>query len=316
MYHFGIIGAGNIAHKFIEAVRMTKNADVTAVASKSLERARDWAEKEGLSRYYDSYETLLANPDINIIYIATLSNAHYDNIKACLEAGKHVICEKPMTQTASQAQEMITLAREKQLFLMEGMWSRFLPKSLRVRRWIQEGRIGELHLMQANIGWKADKTYNKRLFYPELGGGSLYDIGIYPMELLPYYADQKITQIQFLKKDYSTGVDDIVSLNLQLERCIANIQCSFTTKMPEDAYLYGSDGYIHIPKIHFGNRARLYDLEDRLVEDFHEGLDNGFYYEVCEVISCIEKGQTESSICPLNMTYDNAKLFDHVLRSR
>ena len=316
MYHFGIIGAGNIAHKFIEAVRMTKNADVTAVASKSLERARDWAEKEGLSRYYDSYETLLADPDIDIIYIATLSNAHYDNIKACLEAGKHVICEKPMTQTASQAQEMITLAREKQLFLMEGMWSRFLPKSLQVRRWIQEGRIGELHLMQANIGWKADKTYNKRLFYPELGGGSLYDIGIYPMELLPYYADQKITQMQFLKKDYSTGVDDIVSLNLQLERCIANIQCSFTTKMPEDAYLYGSDGYIHIPKIHFGNRARLYDLEDRLVEDFHEGLDNGFYYEVCEVISCIEKGQTESSICPLNMTYDNAKLFDHVLRSR
>lgn len=316
MYHFGIIGAGNIAHKFIEAVRMTKNADVTAVASKSLERARDWAEKEGLSRYYDSYETLLADPDIDIIYIATLSNAHYDNIKACLEAGKHVICEKPMTQTASQAQEMITLAREKQLFLMEGMWSRFLPKSLRVRRWIQEGRIGELHLMQANIGWKADKTYNKRLFYPELGGGSLYDIGIYPMELLPYYADQKITQMQFLKKDYSTGVDEIVSLNLQLERCIANIQCSFTTKMPEDAYLYGSDGYIHIPKIHFGNRARLYDLEDRLVEDFHKGLDNGFYYEVCEVISCIEKGQTESSICPLNMTYDNAKLFDHVLRSR
>lgn len=316
MYHFGIIGAGNIAHKFIEAVRMTKNADVTAVASKSLERARDWAKKEGLSRYYDSYETLLADPDIDIIYIATLSNAHYDNIKACLEAGKHVICEKPMTQTASQAQEMITLAREKQLFLMEGMWSRFLPKSLRVRRWIQEGRIGELHLMQANIGWKADKTYNKRLFYPELGGGSLYDIGIYPMELLPYYADQKITQMQFLKKDYSTGVDEIVSLNLQLERCIANIQCSFTTKMPEDAYLYGSDGYIHIPKIHFGNRARLYDLEDRLVEDFHEGLDNGFYYEVCEVISCIEKGQTESSICPLNMTYDNAKLFDHVLRSR
>lgn len=316
MYHFGIIGAGNIAHKFIEAVRMTKNADVTAVASKSLERARDWAEKEGLSRYCDSYETLLADPDIDIIYIATLSNAHYDNIKACLEAGKHVICEKPMTQTASQAQEMITLAREKQLFLMEGMWSRFLPKSLRVRRWIQEGRIGELHLMQANIGWKADKTYNKRLFYPELGGGSLYDIGIYPMELLPYYADQKITQMQFLKKDYSTGVDEIVSLNLQLERCIANIQCSFTTKMPEDAYLYGSDGYIHIPKIHFGNRARLYDLEDRLVEDFHEGLDNGFYYEVCEVISCIEKGQTENSICPLNMTYDNAKLFDHVLRPR
>lgn len=315
MYHFGIIGAGNIAHKFIEAVRMTKNADVVAVASKSLERAKSWAKKEHLSKYYGNYEDLLADPSIDIVYIATLSNAHYDNIKSCLLAGKHVICEKPMTQTALQAQEVIALAKKQNLFLMEGMWSRFLPKSVQVRQWIKDGRIGELHLMQANIGWKADKVYNKRLFYPELGGGSLYDIGIYPMELLPYYADQKITKMQFLKEDYSTGVDDIVSLNLQLERCIANIQCSFTTKMPEVAYLYGSDGYIHIPKIHFGNHARLYDVEDHLVEDFHEGEENGFYYEVCEVLSCLEKRQIESSICPLSMTYENAKLIDRVLRA-
>lgn len=314
MLHFGIIGAGNIAHKFIEAVRMTTEADVTAVASKSMERAKAWAKKESLSLYYDSYEKLLADPDIDVVYIATLSNAHYDNIKACLLAGKHVICEKPMTQTGAQAREVIDLAREKHLFLMEGMWSRFLPKSTHVRQWIQDGRIGELHLMQANIGWKADKEYSRRLFYPELGGGSLYDIGIYPLELLPYYADQKILSMQFLKKDYPTGVDDMVSLNLQLEHCIANIQCSFTTKMPEDAYLYGSDGYIHIPKIHFGNRARLYDLNDRLVEDFHEGEENGFYYEVKEVISCIQKGQTESAVCPLEMTLENARLFDQVLR--
>lgn len=315
MYHFGIIGAGNIAHKFIAAVRMTKQADVVAVASTSLERAKSWAEQENLSKYYGKYEDLLADPSIDIIYIATLSNAHYDNIKSCLLAGKHVICEKPLTQTALQAQEVIAFAKKQNLFLMEGMWSRFLPKSLQVRQWIKDGRIGELHLMQANIGWKADKIYNKRLFYPELGGGSLYDIGIYPMELLPYYADQKITKMQFLKKDYSTGVDDIVSLNLQLEHCIANIQCSFTTKMPEDAYLYGSDGYIHIPKIHFGNRARLYDKDDHLIEDFHEGEENGFYYEVCEVLSCIEKGQTESSICPLSMTYENKQLIDQVLQT-
>lgn len=316
MYHFGIIGAGNIAHKFIEAVRLTKKAEVIAVASKSPDRAKAWAKQEHLAKYYDSYDKLLADPAIDIIYIATLSNAHYDNIKASLLAGKHVICEKPLTQTASQAEEVIALARQKNLFLMEGMWSRFLPKSIQVRQWIKEGRIGELHLMQANIGWKADKVYNKRLFYPELGGGSLYDIGIYPLELLPYYADQKITDMQFLKKNYSTGVDDIVSLNLQLERCIANIQCSFTTKMPEDAYLYGSDGYIHIPKIHFGNRARLYDTQDRLIGDFHDGMDNGFYYEVCEVLSCLEKGQIESSICPLSMTYENMKLIDQVLQAK
>ena len=113
MLHFGIIGAGNIAHKFIEAVRMTSEADVTAVASKSMERAKAWAKKESLSSYYDSYEKLLSDPDIDVVYIATLSNAHYDNIKACLLAGKHVICEKPMTQTGAQAREVIDLAREK-----------------------------------------------------------------------------------------------------------------------------------------------------------------------------------------------------------
>lgn len=100
-------------HKFIEAVRMTSEADVTAVASKSMERAKAWAKKESLSSYYDSYEKLLSDPDIDVVYIATLSNAHYDNIKACLLAGKHVICEKPMTQTGAQAREVIDLAREK-----------------------------------------------------------------------------------------------------------------------------------------------------------------------------------------------------------
>ena len=142
MLHFGIIGAGNIAHKFIEAVRMTTEADVTAVASKSMERPKAWAKKGSLSLYYDSYEKLLADPDIDVVYIATLSNAHYDNIKACLLAGKHVICEKPMTQTGAQAREVIDLAREKHLFLMEGMLSRFLPKSTRVRQWIRDCRIG------------------------------------------------------------------------------------------------------------------------------------------------------------------------------
>ncbi len=127
---------------------------------------------------------------------------------------------------------------------MEAMWSRFLPKTAAVRNWIAEGRIGRVNLMQATIGWKADITYNKRLFLPELGGGALYDIGVYPLELLPYFVNQKIVGLQPLMKRCDTGVDDISSLNLMLEGCFANIQCSFTTKLPEDVYIYGEEGYI------------------------------------------------------------------------
>lgn len=313
MIRFGIMGAGNIAHKFIDAVRQTADGEVTAVASRELDRAREWAKKENLSVYYGSYDELAADPGIDAVYIATTTNAHYDNILQCLRAGKHVLCEKSLVCSYRQAEEVCSLAREKKLFLMEAMWSRFLPKTVTVQNWIKEGRIGKVNLLQATIGWKADKVYNKRLFFPELGGGSLYDIGIYPLELLPYLVNQKIMEIQPLIKRYSTGVDDISSLNLRLENCFANIQYSFTTKLPEDAYIYGEEGYIRIPKIHYGDQAFLLNHDDEIVETFKGGLENGFVYEAEEVIRCIENGQTESTVCPHEMTLEAAKWMDEIL---
>lgn len=313
MIHFGIIGAGDIAHKFMDAVRQTTEGAVIAVASKDYARAKAWAEKEDLETYYGDYEELLQNPKIDVVYIATTTNAHYENILQSLHAGKHVLCEKSLVRTYEQARKVCTLAKEKNLFLMEAMWSRFLPKTNTVRNWIAEGRIGRVNLMQATIGWKADKVFNKRLFLPELGGGSLFDIGIYPLELLPYLVNQKIVEIQPLMKRYSTGVDDISSLNLRLEDCFANIQCSFTTKLPEDVYIYGEEGYIRIPKIHYGNQAFLYNHGDEIIDSFEGGLENGFVYEVEEVIGCIKKGQTESSVCPHEMTLEAALWIDKVL---
>lgn len=179
-----------------------------------------------------------------------------------------------------------------------------------------DGRIGTVKLMQASIGWVGDKVNNHRLFVPELGGGALYDLGIYPLELLTYYTDQKITDVQKLVHRHTTGVDDFVSLNLSLEHCFANVQCSFTTKLPEDAYLYGDLGYIRIPKIHFGANAYLYDLEDNLVEEFIGKEENGFLYEVEETVRCIQSGQWESSICPHSMTLEACELFDSCLTSK
>lgn len=316
MIQFGIIGAGNIARKFRDAVTQTKGAEVTAVASKDLQRSKKWAEEESVPHYYGSYEDMLQDESIDAVYIATTNNFHQENILACLHAGKHVLCEKPLAMTSAHAKETIQLAQEKQLFLMEAMWSRFLPKSQAVRNWVLNDRIGTVKLMQATIGWVGDEVYNHRLFVPELGGGALYDLGIYPLELLPYYTDQKIMDVQRLVHRHATGVDDFVSLNLTLEHSYANVQCSFTTKLPEDAYLYGDRGYIRIPKIHFGTDAYLYDREDHLVETFTGKEENGFLYEIEETVRCIQSGQWESSICPHSMTLEACELFEKCLRDR
>lgn len=315
MINFGIIGAGDIARKFLDAVRQTDDGAVLAVASKSLERAKQWAQKEQVESYYGNYAELLNNPQIDAVYIATTTNAHYENILQCLHAGKHVLCEKSLVRSYKEAKEVCDLAAEKHLFLMEAMWTRFLPKTLKAKEWIAQGRIGKVNLMQATIGWKADTVYNKRLFDPALGGGSMYDLGIYPLEVLPYLAEQNVTDMQFFMKPYSTGVDDIVSINLQLEDCIANLQCSFTTKLPEHAYIYGEEGYICLPKMHFGNRALLYNHGDEIIEEFEDGLENGFVYEVEECIHCIKNRQTESSVCPHEMTLTAAGWMEKVIQT-
>ena len=198
MIHFGIIGAGDIARKFADAVRQLDNAEVIAVASKSLDRAQEWAAREHIPSYYGNYAELLANPRIDAVYIATTTNAHYDNILQCLQAGKHVLCEKSLVRSAHESLTVCSLAKQKNLFLMEAMWTRFLPKTTTAKQWIREGRIGKVKLMQATIGWKADPVYNKRLFDPALGGGSLYDLGIYPLEVLPYLVDEKILDMDCL----------------------------------------------------------------------------------------------------------------------
>ncbi len=314
MINFGIIGAGDIARKFADAVRHTENGKVIAIASKSLEKAKNWAKKENIENYYGNYEELLNNSDIDAIYIATTTNFHYENIKQCLHAGKHVICEKSLVRSYDEAKEVFELAKKKKLFLMEAMWTRFLPKTKKVKEWIHDNKIGKVKFIQATIGWKADPVYNKRLFAPELGGGSMYDIGIYPLEMIPYFADEKIMDMQFFMTPSASGVDDMVSMNLKLESCLANLQCSFTTKMPEDAYIYGEDGYIRIPKLHYGNKAFLYDAGDNIIETFEGGSENGFIYEVEEAIHCISQNKLESDICPHEMTLDAAKWTDMVIK--
>lgn len=314
MLRIGILGAGNIARKFCQAAIEVEEACVVAVASKDITRAEKWAAEERVAKAYGSYAEMLADPEIDLVYIATTNNFHFDHILQCLQAGKHVICEKPMTMTLGQAQTAIDLAGKKNLFLMEAMWSRFLPKSAKVREWIHAGLIGTVQLAQATIGWVADRTVNRRVFDPELGGGALYDLGVYPLDLITYYTDQEIREVQSLIKLSDTGIDESVSLDVVLDSCFANMQCSVSAKMPEDLYIYGDLGYIRVPKLHFGVNAYRYDTEDQLVECF-EGEDiNGFVYEIQEAVKCIGDGRIESRIASHAMTLKSSEIYDICLK--
>lgn len=310
MIRFGIMGAGVISHKFADAISKTEDATLQGVASKSYERAVNWAKDHRVSAY-GSYEEMLSDDQVDVVYIATTNNYHFDNIMMCLDAGKNVICEKPIVLSANHMEQIIQKAKDKNLFLMEAMWTRLLPKSAKIREWISQDRIGEPKLMQATVGWVADPVYNKRIFMSELEGGSLYDLGVYPIELLPYYVDQKVVGVQKMVNYHESGVDDLLNINLELETAYANFQCSFTTKLPEDAYIYGDKGYIKIPSIHMGFNAYLYDLNNTMIEAFEDtDTDNGFVYEVKEVVECLKVGKKESSVCPLSMSLQSAAIFD------
>lgn len=313
MVRFGIMGAGNIAHGFARAVRIAEGAELAAVASKDLRRAADWAKQESVPKYYGSYQELLADHEIDAVYIATTGNYHYENIKQCLTAGKHVICEKAMVPTAAQAEEVFSLARQQGKFLMEGMWSRFLPKTQKVREWVKSGAIGEVKQIQATIGFHPPKDMDGRLYNPALGGGVMYDLGVYFIDLIPYFVDQKIVDLQAWVKRAETGIDESVNLNLQLERCVANGQIAFGSIMPEDAYLYGEWGYIRVPKLHWGRGALLFNQEQELVEQFEEPEEEGFVYEIEEAVRCIGQGRLESDIAGWEMTLTNSRIYERVL---
>ena len=196
MIQFGIMGAGNIARKFADAVRQVEGAQVAAVDSKSLERAQAFAQEQHIPAGYGGYQGMLQRPDIDAVYIATTNNFHYENILQCLEHGKHVLCEKSMVLHTRQAEEVFALAREKGLFLMECMWVRFLPKIQKVKEWVETGRIGKLKCAQGNLGFYAGKDLTTRAYNPALGGGSMYDLGVYLIEVLGYFATEPLTQVE------------------------------------------------------------------------------------------------------------------------
>jgi predicted dehydrogenase len=312
---WGILGTGRIGHDFAAGLRDTPDAETLAVGSRTEESARDFAVSLGIARSYGSYAELVADPDVDVIYVATPHPFHEANAALCLEAGKHVLCEKPMTVNAAQAERLIALARDKGLFLMEGMWTRFFPLMERVRRLISSGAIGEPRLLNVDFGFRAPFDPSQRLFNPDLGGGALLDVGVYCVSLssMIFGPPDQVTGLSHLGE---TGVDEQSAAVLEHgDGRMSTISIATRTATPQEAVVSGTEGWMRIhPDWWRPDTLTLSrpGQENETIEALYTG--NGFPHEAAEVMRCIRSGARESDVMPLRETLSIARTMDELRR--
>jgi predicted dehydrogenase len=291
---WGILGPGSIARKFATGLQSVTDAKLVAVGSRSLDSANSFADQFGAERRYGSYAELVADPEVDAIYVATPHSFHREHTELCLRAGKAVLCEKPFAINRTQSEAMIQVAREQGVFLMEAMWTRFLPLIVRVRELIAEGAIGELRMLWSDFGFRTSVNPSSRLFDPALGGGGLLDVGIYPVSMAHLLLG-KPNRIASMADLGSTGIDEQAGMILGFPgEKMAILATAVRTTTPMETTIMGSEGSIriHTPSwcptqftLTSKGKAELFDVP-------FEG--NGYNYEAIEVGRCLRAGLKES----------------------
>ena len=312
-YNWGILGTGNIAGKFVEGLQIVKDANIYAVASRTKAKALDFANKYHVQVAYGRYQDMLNDTFVDIIYIATTNNLHYENTLMCLNAGKAVLCEKPFTLRVSQLQEMIDLAYSKKIFLMEALWTRFLPTIEKVINLIESGAIGEPHIIKADFGFKAQYTSKSRLFNPLLGGGSVLDIGIYPL-FLSLLLFGKPMSIKALSINAQTGTDITTGIIIRhAKERMSILTSSFAVSLETQAEIVGTEGTITLHRM-FHMPTTISITKDGKTKKIPVRIKgNGYNYEAEEVMKCISQGKIESTKLPLSFSLELMKMIDSVL---
>lgn len=294
---WGILGTGWIARKFADALKVANNCQLYAVGSRTKEQAFHFAADYRLSRAYSSYEELVADPEIDVVYIATPHNLHSQNTRMALNAGKHVLCEKPIGVNLQEVNEMFALARQKNLFLMEAMWSRFLPHIIKTKELIEQGVIGNVNLLTAKFCIHSKPNPQHRHYNVDLCGGTLLDIGIYNV-FLALFLLGKPADISAIATLSDQGVDTNCSYSFRYPNgTLAIMYSSFLGDPPVTAEIYGSRGTLLLDHFWFcPGRLRLVDAQRKETCWDFEVAGNGYQFEAEEVARCIQQSKTESEI--------------------
>ena len=310
---WGILGPGNIAHQFATGLSVLPDAELIAVGSRSSERADKFADEFNIPKRHGSYVDLANDPDVDIVYVSTLHPFHRENAILCLEAGKAVLCEKPLAINAQQVKEMIECARQSKRFLMEAMWSRFFPVMVKVREWLAEGVIGEPRMLTADFGFRAGWNPESRILNPELAGGGLLDVGVYTLAMASMVFRAAPSRVVSSAHIGETGVDEQAATVLSYDAGqLALLSCAIRTSTPQEARIIGTEGSIHIPSFWHAASATLHTSgkEPERVEIPFKA--NGYEYEAIEVMRCLREGKLQCDIMPLDESLSIMNTMDEV----
>ncbi len=314
--NWGIIAPGRIAHKFAKDLALVKDAQLHAVASRSLERAQEFAKQYKAPYAFGSYKAMTSCPDLDVVYIASPHIGHHPHSLLFLKNKIPVLCEKPFAMNSRQVGEMVATAKTENTFLMEAIWTRFIPVFEKTLDLVQSGVIGQLNSIRADFGFKAPFDPNSRLFNPALGGGSLLDVGMYPVYIATHFFG-KPQQILASAIKGGTGTDDSCAMVFSYpDNKLAILDSSVINHTRTTAVLYGEKGKIEMhSRFHEGERATLsvYGQPD---EEIHvPKIGFGYYHEILEVNKCLWKGKKESEKLPLSFSTLLMEILDAVRSS-
>jgi predicted dehydrogenase len=308
---WGLLSTSAIARSFAEDVRRTDGAELAAVGSRSADSARRFAEEYGVSRAHGSYDELVSDPDVDVVYVSTPHALHRDGVLRCFSAGKPVLCEKALTLNARDAAELVQVARDKRLFFMEAMWMRCNPNIRALRELVSSGAIGEVTAAGADFGFVPDKPPEHRLFDPALGASALLDLGVYTTTFV-WLVLGRPSAVRSAGVLSDRGIDLSCASVLSYANAVATSYCTMTAFTSRTAYVGGSRGHIDVPRFFHKPQEFTVTVDGQSERHALPVRGNGYVDEIEEVQRCLRAGATESELVPLDDTVAILEVLDEM----
>lgn len=308
----GILGAGNIAQNMANTLNAMEDAQFYAVGSRSMEKAEKFAKEYGAEKAYGSYEDLVSDPEVELVYIATPHSHHFEHAKLCIEHGKPVLCEKAFMANAKQAKEIFELAKEKNVFITEAIWTRYLPSRKMIDDVIASGEIGEVTFVTANLGYDIKDV--ERMQNPELAGGSLLDVGIYPLTFISMVLGNEIKEVVSTCTKTATGMDEQNAIILKYDNGVmAMAHSGMLAGTEQYGIVYGTKGYLIAENLNNVTGIKVYTKERKLIRELSVPKQiTGFEYQVRASMKAIREGRLECEEIPHEESVIMMELMDRL----
>ena len=313
-YNWAILGCGKIARKFATDLKLLSNARLYAAASRSLESAETFASELGFEKAYGSYEEMVNDPKVDVVYIASPHSHHCEHALLCLNHKKAVLCEKAFAINSREVALMIDASKQNNTFLMEAFWTRFQPSFLKVLDIIRSGELGALKMVRSDFAFNADYNPEKRLYNVDLGGGSLLDIGIYPI-FMSLMTLGKPSEIKTLAKFCPTGAEESIIMSFSYPGGeIAALVSSFASFSSTQTEFSFENGFVRLNRRFFTPTTLTYwkNQEDEQMITFERCAGLGYELEAAHVMDCLDAGKIESDCMPLSFSADMMEIMDQV----